>query len=103
MHENNEIDVSSVTFTPWDIVDDLVDEVEIRALIEAALEEADPAAIAAVMRDVARARSINRLAQATGLDRTLVCRFFAKDETTALIPTAEQAAILARAVMQATA
>jgi len=86
--------------SPYDAIDYMEDEQAIQALIEAALEDGDPALIASTMRDAARARSVNRLTQTTGLDRQVVCAFFAAKETTPATATKEQAKVLAHAMME---
>jgi probable addiction module antidote protein len=58
-------------FTPWDPVDHLKTEDDIAAYLEAAMEEAgdDAAYIASVLGDIARARGVMNLAEATGMTR----------------------------------
>jgi len=107
----NEFDVGQVEFSSWNLVDDLVDEDEIQALLEAALEDGDPALIASMIRKVQRARTVNSVTKATGLDRSVVCAFFAPARE--LVPdispphetvvTPDQIKIIARAVIQAAA
>jgi len=100
LETDGEIDVSNVTFSPWDSVDYLTDEEAIREFMQAAAEfEDEPETLASAIRDALRARSINRIAQASGLDRALVCKFFPKNPAHALTPTVEQARALARALM----
>jgi probable addiction module antidote protein len=60
-----------VTLTRWDPVENLTSEEAIAAYLEAAMEEAgdDPAYIAAVLGDIAKARGILKLAEDTGMTR----------------------------------
>jgi len=59
------------TFRQWDAVDSLDTEEDIANYLEAAMEEAgdDAAYIAAVLGDIAKARGIMQLAEATGMTR----------------------------------
>jgi probable addiction module antidote protein len=59
------------TLTRWDPVENLTSEEAIAAYLEAAMEEAgdDPAFIAAVLGDIAKARGILKLAEDTGMTR----------------------------------
>lgn len=47
---------------PWDVVEHLETEKDMAAYLEAALEEGDPALIAVVLRDIARARGTTQIA-----------------------------------------
>ena len=60
-----------MTFSRWDPVENLTSEEAIAAYLEAATEEAgdDPAYIAAVLGDIAKARGILKLAEDTGMTR----------------------------------
>lgn len=60
-----------VAFTRWDAVDHLRTDEDIAAYLEAAMEEAgdDATYIAAVLGDIAKARGIMALAEATGMTR----------------------------------
>jgi probable addiction module antidote protein len=55
--------------TPWDPADHLKTQEEVVAYLEAALEEADPALIAAALGDIARAKGMTQLARDAGLGR----------------------------------
>ena len=59
------------TLTRWDPVENLSSEEAIAAYLDAAMEEAgdDPAYIAAVLGDIAKARGILDLAEKTGMTR----------------------------------
>jgi probable addiction module antidote protein len=54
---------------PWDVVKHLETAEDMAAYIEAALEEGDPALVAAAMGDIARAKGITQIARETGLGR----------------------------------
>jgi probable addiction module antidote protein len=55
--------------TPWDPADHLKTQEDIVAYLEAALEEADPALIAAALGDIARAKGMTQVARDAGLGR----------------------------------
>jgi probable addiction module antidote protein len=54
---------------PWDAAEHLNSEEEMAAYLEAALEEGEPALVAAALGDIARARGMTQLARETGLGR----------------------------------
>ena len=54
---------------PWDITRYLDSDEAIAAYIDAALEEEDPAVLAAALGDVARAKGMTEIARETGLGR----------------------------------
>jgi probable addiction module antidote protein len=54
---------------PWDAAEHLETAEDMAAYLEAALEEGDPAVVAAAMGDIARAKGITRIARETGLGR----------------------------------
>ncbi len=55
--------------TPWDVVEHLETEEDMAAYLEAALEEGDPALVAAALGDIARAKGMAQIARETGLGR----------------------------------
>lgn len=55
--------------TPWDPADHLETEEDMAAYLEAALEESDPALIAAALGDIARAKGMTHIAREAGLGR----------------------------------
>lgn len=57
------------TLRPFDPVNYLQTEADISAYLDAVLEDEDPALLAAALGDIARARGMTSLAQATGLSR----------------------------------
>jgi probable addiction module antidote protein len=54
---------------PWDAAEHLETEEDMAAFLEAALEEGDPSLVAAVLGDIARAKGMTQIANATGLGR----------------------------------
>jgi probable addiction module antidote protein len=54
---------------PWDAVEHLETEEDMAAYLEAALEEGDPALVAAALGDIARAKGMSEIARETGLGR----------------------------------
>ena len=54
---------------PWDAAEYLNSDEEVAAYLEAALEEGEPALVAAALGDIARARGMTQLARETGLGR----------------------------------
>jgi len=59
-----------------DSVEYLTDEEEIAAYLKAAAEYNDDALYTECLADVARARAINQLAEATGFERKALCEMF---------------------------
>lgn len=55
--------------TAWDPAEHLDSEADMAAYLEAALEEGDPALVAAALGDIARAKGMSQLARETGLGR----------------------------------
>ena len=54
---------------PWDPAEHLKTEEDMAAFLEAALEEGDPALVAAALGDIARAKGMTQVARDTGLGR----------------------------------
>jgi probable addiction module antidote protein len=54
---------------PWDVAEHLETEEDMAAYLEAALEEGDPALVAAALGDIARAKGMAQIAHETGLGR----------------------------------
>ncbi len=54
---------------PWDPAKYLKSEADMAAYLKAALEEGDPALVAAALGDIARAKGMTALARDTGLAR----------------------------------
>ena len=61
--------MSKTITIPWDPVDHLKTEEDMAAYLEAALEEGDPALIAAALGDIARAKGMSQVAREAGLGR----------------------------------
>lgn len=54
---------------PWDVTRYLESEEAMAAYLDAALEEDDPALLAAALGDIARAKGMTQIARETGLGR----------------------------------
>jgi probable addiction module antidote protein len=54
---------------PWDAAEHLENEEDMAAYLEAALEDGDPALVAAAIGDIARARGMAQIAKDSGLGR----------------------------------
>jgi probable addiction module antidote protein len=54
---------------PWDAAEHLETEEDMASYLEAALQEGDPALVAAALGDIARAKGITQIARETGLGR----------------------------------
>jgi len=61
--------VPKTVTTRWDPVEHLSSAEEMAAYLEAALEDGDPAVIAAALGDIARAHGMSQIARDTGLGR----------------------------------
>ena len=55
--------------TPWDSADHLKTDEDMAAYLEAALEEGNPALVAAALGDIARAKGMTQVAREAGLGR----------------------------------
>jgi probable addiction module antidote protein len=55
--------------TQWDPAEHLESEEDMAAYLEAALEDGDPALVAAALGDIARAKGMSQVARQTGLGR----------------------------------
>ena len=53
----------------WDPAEHLATEEDMAAYLEAALEDGDPALVAAALGDIARAKGMSQIARETGLGR----------------------------------
>jgi probable addiction module antidote protein len=63
------IDMGKIKTRPWDVVEHLETDEDMAAYLEAALEEGDPALVAAALGDIARAKGMAQIARETGLGR----------------------------------
>ena len=54
---------------PFDAANYLNDEADIAAYLQAAIEDGDPAVLAAALGDIAKAKGMSQLARDTGLSR----------------------------------
>jgi probable addiction module antidote protein len=64
----------SLETMPWDVTEHLDNDEAIAAYVDAALEDGDPALIAAALGDIARARGMAQIASETGLSRESLYR-----------------------------
>ncbi len=64
---------------PWDAADHLTSAESIAAYLDAALEDGDPDLIRAALGDVARAKGMAEIAEATGLSRTSLYKALSQD------------------------
>jgi probable addiction module antidote protein len=65
--------------TAWDPIDNLTTPEAERAYLEAAFEDGDPALIAAVIGDIARARGMTQIAREAGLTRDTMYKAFRRE------------------------
>jgi probable addiction module antidote protein len=63
----------------WDPAEDLDSEEAMADYLEAAFEDGDPGVIAAVIGDIARAKSMTQIAKDTGLSRESLYRALSAD------------------------
>ena len=61
--------MTKIQTKPWDVAEHLETVEDMAAYLEAALEEGDPALVAAALGDIARAKGMAQIAQETGLGR----------------------------------
>jgi len=64
---------------PWDVVEHLETEEDMATYLEAALEEGDPALVAAALGDIARAKGMAQIARETGLGRESLYKALSAD------------------------
>lgn len=64
---------------PWDAADHLNSAESIAAYLDAALEDGDPDLIRAALGDVARAKGMSEISEATGLSRTSLYKALSPD------------------------
>ncbi|MCC2597559.1 putative addiction module antidote protein [Pusillimonas sp. MFBS29] len=61
--------MSKIKTRPFDVSNYLNDEADIAVYLQVAMEDGDPAVLAAALGDIARARGMTQLARDTGLSR----------------------------------
>ncbi|MCD9473002.1 addiction module antidote protein, partial [Photobacterium phosphoreum] len=61
--------MSKIKTRPFDVSNYLNDEADIAAYLQVAIEDGDPALLAAALGDIARARGVTQLARDTGPSR----------------------------------
>jgi len=59
---------------PWDVTEHLETDEDMAAYLEAALEEGDPALVAAALGDIARTKGMAQIAREAGLGRESLYR-----------------------------
>ncbi len=64
---------------PWDVAEHLEGAEDMAAYLEAALEDGDPALVAAALGDIARAKGMTQLARDTGLGRESLYKALSPD------------------------
>jgi probable addiction module antidote protein len=63
----------------WDVADHLRSDADMAAYLEAALEDGDPALVAAALGDIARAKGMSGIAKETGLGRESLYKALSRD------------------------
>ena len=71
--------IATVKTRPWDAAEHLTTEADMAAYLEAALEDGDPALIAAALGDIARAKGMSQIAHETGLGRESLYKALSPD------------------------
>ena len=61
--------MAKIQTRPWDVAEHLKTEEDMALYMEAALEEGDPALVAAALGDIARAKGMAQIARKAGLGR----------------------------------
>lgn len=61
--------MSKIKTRPFDASNYLKDEADVAAYLQAAMDDGDPALLAAALGDIAKARGMTQLARDTGLSR----------------------------------
>lgn len=64
---------------PWDVTEHLETAEDMAAYLEAALEEGDPALVAAALGDIARAKGMSQIANDAGLGRESLYKALSPD------------------------
>lgn len=63
----------------WDAAEHLKSDADMAAYLEAALEDGDPALVAAALGDIARAKGMSGIARQTGLGRESLYKALSRD------------------------
>lgn len=71
--------MAKIAPTVWDPAEHLESEADRAAYLEAALEEGDPALIAAALGDIARAKGMTQVAREAGLGRESLYKALSPD------------------------
>ena len=68
-----------VTFEKWDLADEIKTGEDVAGVLEAALEEDDPALLLSVIGDIARSKGMSQLARELNLSRKGLYKSFSKE------------------------
>ena len=68
-----------ITFRDWDLVDYLNTKEDVEGILEATLEENDPALLVAVLGDIARSKGMAQIAKDLNLARESLYRSLSQD------------------------
>src|SRR3546814_13615975 len=71
--------MSKIKTRPFDVSNYLNDEADIAAYLQVAIEDGDPALLAAALGNIARARGLPQLARVTGLSRDSLSKSLSGD------------------------
>ena len=63
----------------WDLAEHIKTEEDVVAYLDAALEDGDPALVAAILGDIARSKGMAKVAKRTGLGRESLYKTLSKD------------------------
>ena len=71
--------IAKIKTRPWDAAEHLKSDADMAAYLEAALEDGDPALVAAALGDIARAKGMSQIARETGLGRESLYKALSPD------------------------
>jgi len=71
--------IAKIETRRWDAAEHLTTEDDMAAYLEAALEDGDPALVAAALGDIARAKGMSQIARETGLGRESLYKALSPD------------------------
>jgi probable addiction module antidote protein len=71
--------MAKIKTLPWDPAEHLKTEEDMAAYLEAALEDGDPALVAAALGDIARAKGMTQIARDAGLGRESLYKALSPD------------------------
>lgn len=88
---------------PWDVAEHLITDDDLAVYLEAAIEEGDPAPVAAALGDIARAKGMEQIARETGLGRASLYQALAAEGGHEFATTLKVARALASGLRATTA